>query len=123
MDSFPSHPDANALFLPSDNCYASSALSALDQLKLLKPIGDKKHIVITCVDGGSAGLDGIRQGTIDVTASQQVSYMPVAALEYFEKYLNGELEATANEIVELDPIVVTKENVESKDLWANQLGK
>ena len=91
MDGFTAHPDANALFLPSDNCYASSAISALEQLGMLKAVGEAGHIIITCVDGGSAGLDGIRDGYVDATASQQVSYMPIAALEYFAKYMNGNL--------------------------------
>ena len=121
MDGFTAHPDANALFLPSDNCYAAAALSALDQLKLLKKVGESGHIIITCVDGGSDALDGIRNDLIDATASQQVSYMPIAALEYFAKYINSELKATANEVVELGPIVVTKDNVDSKELWANNL--
>jgi ABC-type sugar transport system substrate-binding protein len=121
MDGFTAHPDANALFLPSDNCYAAAALSALDQLKLLKKVGEPDHIIITCVDGGSAALDGIRNNDIDATASQQVSYMPIKALEYFAKYVNGEMAATANEVVELGPIVVTKDNVDSKELWANNL--
>jgi ABC-type sugar transport system substrate-binding protein len=122
LDGFTAHPDANGLFLPSDNCYASSALSALDQLKMLKAVGEEGHIIITCVDGGTAGLDGMRDGYVDATASQQVSYMPVAALEYFQKYLDSELEATANEIVALEPILLTKDNVDSEELWANQLG-
>lgn len=121
MDGFTAHPDANALFLPSDNCYASAAVSALEQLNMLKKVGEEGHIIITCVDGGSAALDGIRNDVIDATASQQVSIMPIKALEYFAKYMKGELTATANEIVALGPIVVTKENVDSKELWANNL--
>lgn len=120
MDGFTAHPEANALFLPSDNCYAAAALSALEQLNMKKAVGEDGHIIITCVDGGPDGLDGIRDGFIDATASQQVSYMPVAALDYVAGYFDGKYTATAGEKVALEPIVVTKDNVEDDQLWANQ---
>lgn len=120
LDGFTAHPEANALFLPSDNCYASAAMSALEQLGLLKAVGEEGHIIITCVDGGPDGLDGIRNGFIDATASQQVSYMPTAALDYVASYLRGEISATEGKIEALAPQLVTIDNVEDPNLWANQ---
>jgi len=120
MDGFTAHPEANALFLPSDNCYAAAALSALEQLGLKKAVGEEGHIIITCVDGGPDALNGIRDKWIDATASQQISYMPTAALDFIAGYFNGEYEATAGETIALAPVVVTEENVDDDALWANQ---
>lgn len=120
LDGFTAHPEANALFLPSDNCYASAAMSALEQLGLLKKTGEEGHIIITCVDGGPDGLDGIRNGYIDATASQQVSYMPTAALDYVKSYIAGEVEGTAGVVEALAPQLVVLENVDDPNLWANQ---
>ncbi len=60
MDGMTAHPDVQAIFLPSDNCYAAACLSALDQLGLKKQIGEEGHIIITCVDGGPDALNGIQ---------------------------------------------------------------
>lgn len=120
LDGFTAHPEANALFLPSDNCYASAAMSALEQLGLLKAAGEDGHIIITCVDGGPDGLEGIRSKYIDATASQQVSYMPTAALDYIASYFEGKVTATEGTIEALAPQLVTLDNVDDPSLWANQ---
>ena len=108
-----------SFFLHTD-CYASAAMSALEQLGLLKAAGEDGHIIITCVDGGPDGLEGIRSKYIDATASQQVSYMPTAALDYIASYFEGKVTATEGTIEALAPQLVTLDNVDDPSLWANQ---
>lgn len=120
LDGLTAHPEANALFLASDNCYGSATISALEQLNMLYPTGDENHIIITAVDGGPDALEGIRDGYFDATASQQLLYMPATALDYVEQYLNGEISATEGIVEALEPQLVTIDNVDDTSLWANQ---
>jgi len=121
LDGLQAHPDANAIFLPSDNICCNACVSALKQLKLLVPAGQKGHIVITSVDGGPDMLAAIKAGNTDAMAAQQVTTMPVKAIDYITQYFNGQMQATAGKVEKFPPAMGTKDNINSKDLWANSI--
>ena len=119
MDAFQAHPDINAIFVPSDNACYSGVESALAQLNKLVPKGEEGHILITTVDGGPTGLDGIRNGYVDAIAAQSKLLMSEEAMNMAFKVVQGE---TLDEnIVRIQPTIVTKENVDDSTLWANAI--
>ncbi|MGO4429228.1 sugar ABC transporter substrate-binding protein, partial [Streptomyces sp. MCAF7] len=111
-------------------------LALLEQKKLLKPAGSDGHITIISNDGIPEELDAIRSGKIDATLSQPADLYAKYALEYAKAALDGKKFKPGktdhdSEIVkikngledQLPAPLVTKENVDDKKLWANQLEK
>ena len=119
MDAFQAHPDINAIFVPSDNACYSGMESALSQLNKLVPKGEEGHILITSVDGGPTGLDGVRNGYIDAIAAQSKLLMSEEAMNMALKVVQGE--TLEENIVRIQPTTVTQENVDDPTLWANAI--
>ena len=119
MDAFQAHPDINAIFVPSDNACYSGVESALSQLNKLVPKGEEGHILITSVDGGPTGLDGVRNGYIDAIAAQSKLLMSEEAMNMALKVVQGE--TLEENIVRIQPTTVTQENVDDPTLWANAI--
>lgn len=119
MDAFQANPDINAIFVPSDNACYSGTESALAQLNKLHAAGEEGHILITTVDGGPTGLEGVRKGYVDAIAAQSKLVMSEEAMGMALKVVRGE---TLEEgIVRIQPTKVTKENVDDPTLWANSI--
>lgn len=121
LDAFQANPDINAIFIPSDNACYSGVESALRQLDKLIPVGEEGHIILTSVDGGPQGLEGVRNDFIDGIAAQSKLKMSEEAMQLAYNVVTGvENEET---IVRILPTPVTKENVEDETLWANAIKK
>lgn len=119
MDAFQANPNINAIFVPSDNACYSGTESALAQLNKLHAAGEEGHILITTVDGGPTGLEGVRKGYVDAIAAQSKLVMSEEAMGMALKVVRGE---TLEEgIVRIQPTKVTKENVDDPTLWANSI--
>lgn len=121
LDAFQANPDINAIFIPSDNACYSGVESALRQLDKLIPVGDEGHIILTSVDGGPQGLEGVRNDFIDGIAAQSKLLMSEEAMLLAYKAVTGE--PIENSIIRILPTPVTKENVEDETLWANAINK
>jgi ABC-type sugar transport system substrate-binding protein len=119
MDGFQAHSDINAIYEASDIAMSSGVESALRQINKLFPPEDKKHIIITTVDGGPAAMNSLRAGFIDALAQQQILGMSHQAVELAYKILNGGKPEQA--IIRIPPHSVTKENVDDPKLWPNTL--
>lgn len=119
MDAFQAHPDINAIFVPSDNACYSGVESALSQLGKLVEADKEGHILITTVDGGPTGLEGIRKGYVDAIAAQSKLEMSEEAMAVALKAVSGE--KIEENIVRIQPTKVTKANVDDPTLWANAI--
>lgn len=119
LDAFQAHPDINAIFVPSDNACYSGTESALKQLGKLIKTGEEGHILITSVDGGPTGLQGVRDGYVDAIAAQSKLVMSEEAMTLALQAVMGE---TINDtIIRIQPTKVTSENVDDPTLWANAI--
>ncbi|MGE5614248.1 MAG: sugar ABC transporter substrate-binding protein [Bacillota bacterium] len=121
MDALQAKPEINAIFVPSDNACYNGVESALTQINRLKKTGEKGHIIITTVDGGPLGLEGIRNGYIDAIAAQSKLLMSHEAMMLAYKTVTGE--KIENPIVRIPPTPVTIDNVDDESLWANAIKK
>lgn len=119
MDAFQANPDINAIFVPSDNACYSGTESALAQLNKLHAAGEEGHILITTVDGGPTGLEGVRKGYVDAIAAQSKLVMSEEAMGMALRVVQGE--TLKDNVVRIQPTKVTKENVDDPTLWANSI--
>lgn len=121
LDAYQANSEINAIYVPSDNALYNGVESALLQLNKLKTVGEEGHIIITTVDGGPKGLEGIRNGYIDAIAAQSKLIMSNEAMNLAYKAAMGE--AIDNPVVRIQPTPVTIDNVEDETLWANAIKK
>lgn len=119
LDAFQANSQINAIFVASDNALYSGVESALLQLGKLVPFGEEGHIIITTVDGGPQGLEGVRSGYIDAIAAQSKLLMSEEAMNLALKTVKGE--TVDDNIIRIPPTQVTTDNVDDKSLWANSI--
>ncbi|WP_407285932.1 sugar ABC transporter substrate-binding protein [Streptomyces sp. BP-8] len=130
------HPDIDGVYLQAGGAFLKPVLALLEQKRLLKPAGTDGHITIVSNDGIPDELDAIRAGTIDATLSQPADLYAKYALYYARAGLQGKTftpgpTGHGSTIVkigngledQLPAPLVTKDNVDDKKLWANQLEK
>lgn len=117
LNAFQSTPEINAIFNTSD-VNTVGTVEALRQLDKLYPVGDPDHILMTSNDGFPYGLDFIREGYVDASATQQMLKMGADAVEALVDAAESgeEPQNTQNYI---PPIVVTTDNVDDPELWGN----
>jgi ribose transport system substrate-binding protein len=124
----------DGIYMQAGGVFLQPTLALLEQKKLLKPVGDDDHITIVSNDGIPEELDAIRNGTIDATVSQPADLYAEYALFYAQQALKGKTfepgptdhDSTIVKIPggledQLPAPLVTKDNVDDKALWANQL--
>jgi ABC-type sugar transport system substrate-binding protein len=130
------NPDINGIYMQAGGVYLQPTLALLQQKNLLVPPTDPKHIFIVSNDGIPAEFDAIRKGQIDAAVSQPADLYAKYALFYAKAALKNETfkpgatdhDSTIIEIPngledQLPAPLVTKENVDDKALWGNQVGK
>jgi simple sugar transport system substrate-binding protein/ribose transport system substrate-binding protein len=135
------NPDVKAVFFQSDIVFSTAAIQALKSIDKLTPVGQPGHILLWGIDGGAEMLDFIRNGEADFTVSQPLSAYGKVALPFVQAALDGKLAAikprttstlSGSEGMQIKSVetglmvvvpatLVTEDNVESKDLWANQV--
>ncbi|MFF3251760.1 sugar ABC transporter substrate-binding protein [Actinacidiphila glaucinigra] len=129
------HPDLNGIYMQAGGVFLQPTLALLKQKGLLKPAGQKGHISIVSNDGIPQELDAIRKGEIDATVSQPADLYAKYALYYAEAAAEGKTfkagptdhDSTIISIPngledQLPAPLVTKENVDDKALWGNNIG-
>ncbi len=129
------NPDVKGIYMQAGGVYLSPTLQTLRRKQLLVPAGDPKHIVIVSNDGIPQEFDAIRKGEIDATISQPADLYAKYGLYYMKAALAGQTFKPGptdhgSNIVQLQPGVledqlpaplVTKANVDDKNLWGNTL--
>ncbi|MEU9173853.1 sugar ABC transporter substrate-binding protein [Streptomyces sp. NPDC048420] len=129
------HPDLNGIYMQAGGVFLQPTLALLEQKKLLKPAGQKGHIAIISNDGIPQEFDAIRKGQIDATISQPADLYAKYALYYAKAAAEGKTfkpgktdhDSTIVEIPngledQLPAPLVTKDNVDDKALWGNNVG-
>lgn len=128
-------PDLGAIYMQSDSVMTAPVLNALKQAGKDAKVGERGHIVLTSVDGTPLALEKIRSGEQDAAAAQPLNLYARYGVDYLERAIAGEefrLGPTdhGTEIVDykgnlmdlLPSPLVTKENVDDRELWGNQAG-
>jgi ABC-type sugar transport system substrate-binding protein len=126
----------NGIYMQAGGVFLAPTLALLQQKNLLVPPTDPKHVFIVSNDGIPQEFDAIRKGQIDATVSQPADLYAKYALVYAKAALAGQKfnpgptdhQSTIISIPngledQLPAPLVTKENVDDKSLWGNQVGK
>ncbi|MCL8017139.1 sugar ABC transporter substrate-binding protein [Streptomyces sp. AS02] len=129
------HPDLNGIYMQAGGVFLQPTLALLEQKSLLKKAGEKGHITIISNDGIPQEFDAIRKGQIDATISQPADLYAKYALYYAEAAAEGKTFKPGktdhdSTIVKIDngledqlpAPLVTKDNVDDKSLWGNNVG-
>ena len=122
----------DALVLASDSVFGPGALSTLDKLGLLHPVGDPNHIYLSGIDGSPEGLAAIRDGYMDNLVAQPLVQQCELAVQYLTMALEGETVTAGrtdhdSEIVDdggvltdfIPSLFVTIDNVDDPAIWGN----
>ena len=127
------NPDVKAIYMQAGGVYLSPTLQTLRRKQLLFPAGNPKHIVIVSNDGIPQEYEAIRKGEIDATVSQPADLYAKYGLYYIKAALDGKTFKPGktdhdSTIIQLQPGIledqlpaplVTKQNVDDKNLWGN----
>ncbi|MFJ2741131.1 sugar ABC transporter substrate-binding protein [Streptomyces sp. NPDC087440] len=129
------NPDIKGIYMQAGGVYLAPTLQTLKSKNLLKPVGDAKHIAIVSNDGIPQEFDAIRKGEIDATVSQPADTYAKYGMYYIKKAMAGETfkegPTDHNSTIvkhpsglledQLPAPLVTKENVDDKALWGNNV--
>ena len=129
------NPDVKGIYMQAGGVYLSPTLQTLRRKQMLYPAGDPKHVVIVSNDGIPQEYDAIRRGEIDATISQPADLYAKYGLYYIKAALAGKTFKPGptdhgSTIIQLSPglledqlpaPLVTKANVDDKNLWGNTL--
>jgi ribose transport system substrate-binding protein len=130
-----SHPQLKAIYMHAGGVFLAPTLQTLKRKGLLKLSGDPGHIIIVSNDGIPQEYEAIRKGEADATVSQPADLYAKYGIMYLKQAIEGKKFAAGptdhdSTIVEVAPGVledqlsaplVTKDNVNDKALWGNQL--
>jgi ribose transport system substrate-binding protein len=130
------HPDLKGIYMQAGGVFLAPTLQLLKSKGLLVKPDDPKHIVIISNDGIPQEFEAIRNGEIDATVSQPADLYAKYGLYYAQQALLGKTfspgktdhDSTIVDVGngledQLAAPLVTKENVDDKSLWGNQVGK
>lgn len=78
----------DAIYMHSDFTCVPVILPILKERGLLKPAGDRAHVILAGVDGSSVTLDGIRSGWVDQASLQFLDDFGII-VEWIERRLSG----------------------------------
>ncbi|GAA0218499.1 sugar ABC transporter substrate-binding protein [Saccharothrix mutabilis subsp. mutabilis] len=131
------HPDVNGIYMQAGGVFLAPTLQVLRQKDMLVPPTDPKHVFIVSNDGIPQELEAIRKGEIDATVSQPADLYAEWALFYAKAAIEGRTFKPGrtdhgSEIVDvggglledqLPAPLITRDNVDDKAFWGNQIGK
>lgn len=136
-----SKENIDGIYLHSDSVGMSTVLSVLAKQSKLYTRDNPKHIFLTGIDGNNTAIQGIRDGYVDQASSQPLTDFGIL-VDWIEKRLNGQKihkETITDKNVLWSPAFVketdigwqlllsttsvTKDNVDDKLLWGNQVQK
>ncbi|MGI5287251.1 sugar ABC transporter substrate-binding protein [Nonomuraea polychroma] len=128
------NPDIKGIYMHAGGVHLAPTLQTLRQKGLLVPSADPKHIFVVSNDGIPQEYEAIRKGEIDATVSQPADLYAKYALYYAKAALEGKTfkagptdhDSTIIQLPngledQLPAPLVTKDNVDDKSLWGNQV--
>jgi len=132
-----SSKEIDGIYLQSDCVGMSVVISALEQLGKKFPRDDRRHILITSVDGCPEGLKAIREGYADAAANQPLPDFGII-VDWIEKELKREPIEPGEVVMQGAPwspakvtreqsgwqlllatTRITPENINDSSLWGN----
>jgi ribose transport system substrate-binding protein len=130
-----STPDLKAIYMHAGGVFLAPTLQTLKRRSLLHPVGEAGHIIIVSNDGIPQEFDAIRKGEADATVSQPADLYAKYGIAYLKQAIEGKTFKAGptdhdSTIVEVAPGVledqlsaplVTKQNVDDKAFWGNNL--
>jgi len=131
------HPDIRGVYMQAGGVFLAPTLQVLKSKNLLVGPADPKHIFIVSNDGIPQEYAAIRKGEIDATVSQPADLYAKYALFYAQAAVQGKTfqagptdhDSTIVDVGggvledQLPAPLVTKDNVDDKTLWGNQIGQ
>jgi ribose transport system substrate-binding protein len=127
------NPDIKGIYMHAGGVHLAPTLQVLKQKKLLVPPTDPKHVFVVSNDGIPQEFEAIRKGDIDATVSQPADLYAKYALYYAKAAIDGKTfkpgptdhDSTIIQLPngledQLPAPLVTKDNVDDKNLWGNQ---
>lgn len=126
------NPDLAGIFMASE-LMATAVNAQLRSAGRDAAVGDPASVIRVAIDGTPQGLDLIRGNALDATVSQPLSAYATKTAELIELVSGGGtieigpredgqvIETPVGPQYQLKATLVTLENVDSPDLWANQL--
>lgn len=128
------NPDVKGIYMHAGGVHLAPTLQVLKQKGLLVPPDDPKHVVVVSNDGIPQEFEAIRKGEIDATVSQPADLYARYALFYAKAAVEGKTfkpgptdhDSTIIQLPngledQLPAPLVTKDNVDDKNLWGNQV--
>ncbi|MEU0569893.1 sugar ABC transporter substrate-binding protein [Nonomuraea sp. NPDC005983] len=128
------NPDIKGIYMHAGGVHLAPTLQVLKQKGLLVPPADPKHIFVVSNDGIPQEFEAIRKGDIDATVSQPADLYARYALFYAKAAVDGKTfkpgptdhDSTIIQLPngledQLPAPLVTKDNVDDKNLWGNQV--
>lgn len=128
------NPSLNGIFMASE-LMATAVNAQLNAASKGATVGDPESVIRIAIDGTPQGLQLIRDKALDATVSQPLSAYATKTAELIELVSKGGkielgsfddgqvIDTPVGPQYQLKATLVTSENVDSPDLWANQLGK
>ena len=136
QNAFAADPTIDGIYWHSDFTGAG-IIPALDEIGLLKKVGEEGHIFICGIDGDPNSLNNMREGWQDATVNQPMLDFGVLA-DFVKKHLDGEQLSTGTHESEgavwspatiedteygltmlLSTWLITGEDVDDPTLWGN----
>jgi ribose transport system substrate-binding protein len=131
------HPDVNGIYMQAGGVFLAPTLQVLKAKNKLIPAGQPGHITIVSNDGIPQEFAAIRAGQIDATLSQPADLYAQYALFYAQAALQGKTfkpgptdhgsnivtYGNGNLEDQLPAPIVTKANVDDKNLWGNSVSQ
>lgn len=128
------NPTLDGIFMASE-LMATAVNAQLNSAGKGAAVGEAESVIRVAIDGTPQGLKLIRMGKLDATVSQPLSAYATKIAELIELVSNGGtikigprddgrvIETPVGPQYQLNATLVTADNVDSDDLWGNQVGK
>ena len=126
------NPTLDGIFMASE-LMATAINAQLNRAGRNAPVGDPDSVIRIAIDGTPQGLQLIRDGALDATVSQPLSAYATKTADLIELVMGGGMieigprddgrviDTPVGPQYQLNATLVTIENVDSDDLWANKL--
>ncbi|SDR61425.1 sugar ABC transporter substrate-binding protein [Paraburkholderia tuberum] len=115
LDALTQDPDIKGIFSHNDEM-VRGVISALRQTNRLVPAGKPGHLFIVGLDGTPLALNRIRAGTQDASVGQN----PVAmGSDIVDAIVAGFQGKPYPKSMHIEPVLITKANVDDPTLWGN----
>ncbi|MGV3549731.1 sugar ABC transporter substrate-binding protein [Rhizobium sp.] len=117
VDAFTRDPNVAAIWAHNDEMIRG-VVSALRQIDRLKLNGEEGHIPVIGFDGTPLGLQRIREGTQTADVGQNPFSMGSSIVGEMENHFAGK---PVNKNTLIQPVMIWKDNVDSKENWGNMV--